>query len=109
MKTDCSYFNNGKCTILKKLYCKKEKCSFYKQDITKEVFLIEPKEIKKTKKQKDAKKIEEQKKKKREYSKQYYQKHKICKENNIKYKNYGDLYFSDEEIYKLKNGILKIK
>lgn len=29
-KIDCFAFNNGKCLVLKKLYCQNEKCKFYK-------------------------------------------------------------------------------
>lgn len=103
MKTDCAYFESNKCTILKKLYCKKEECSFYKQDKTKKNYIIKEENHKRNKMT-----DEERKAKKREYGKYYYQKHKTLKEKEIEYKNYGELYFSDDEVQKLKKGVLKI-
>lgn len=87
MKVDCIHYENEKCAILKKLYCKSEKCTFYKQDKIK------------------AKKEESKRKK---YSKFYNQKYKLNKDNKIKYINYGELIFSDEEIKALKSRKLKI-
>lgn len=83
MKKDCIYYEQKNCSILKKLYCKDKNCSFYKQD-----------------------KIKAEKRK--EYSKFYYKKNKLRKENEIKYINYGELTFSDEEIKALKARKLKI-
>ena len=52
---------------------------------------------------------EERKTKDREYGKWYYY-NKVKKiQDKIKYKNYGELVFLDEEIEKLKNGKMKIR
>ena len=78
-KLDCRFYNCNKCKILKKLYCRNEKCSFY---------------IKSDKKVK---------------SKECKVKHKDIKtKDNFKYINYGSLEFSNEEINLLKSGKLKI-
>lgn len=122
MKTDCCYYNCDKCTILKKLYCKTEKCSFYKKDELKHEKIIDKiykdkykeKEHRKNIKKKDRKvrqkmTEEEKKTKDREYGKWYYY-NKVKKiQDKIKYKNYGELVFLDEEIEKLKNGKMKIR
>lgn len=140
MEVDCIYYECEKCTILKKLYCKTEKCSFYKQDKIKEK-KEKAKQYRETHKEKikeynkkyrelNKEKIkehhkeyyenkisrtvrtkmtdEERKAKSREYGKFYYQKHKLNRNNEIKYINYGELIFSDEEIEALKSGKLKI-
>ncbi len=79
IKFDCKFYNCSKCKILKRLYCRNEKCTFY------------AKEIKKIK------------------SRECEVKHQDIKtKDNFKYINYGCLEFSNEEIELLKSGKLKI-
>lgn len=114
MKIDCIYYEYEKCSILKKMYCKNQKCSFYKQDkiktkrektkkCTEQIKKYKTKKITKTKMT-----DEERKAKRKEYGKFYYQKHKLNNDNHINYINYGELIFSDEEIKALKSRKLKI-
>ena len=104
MKDDCVHYKDEKCLILKKLYCKTEKCSFYIKDENKcrikKKCNIEKRECKNNDKKR--------KNDRKEQSRFYYHKYKINKDNKIKYINYGELIFSEEEIEALKSKKLKI-
>jgi len=119
IRKDCKFYEWNRCKALKRLYCRNEKCVFYKKSCKDELIENQIKTDFNNKKSDVVEVISTNSQLIKEVSKciQNSRLSKECKvkmqniknQNEVQYINYGVLEFSDNEINLLKKGKLKIR